>query len=149
MTGGKRDFPVTLKVVREYTATVVVPSCRDQAEADREALALYDEWRSDLDSEIRLDLGFPEPWDEHEPIEHEPEIDRTFRCVDCDQDVRDGEYYMVEDEVGAATGLAPHGGMLCLADLERRIGRWLAIGDFTAIVPSATVWDERVRSRHG
>lgn len=56
----KRDFPVTIKIVHEYNATIRVPAC-DQAEADRLALQLFDEWRSDLDNDIRVDLGLPLP----------------------------------------------------------------------------------------
>ena len=63
---------------------------------------------------IPIDLGFPEPWDEHEMCEHDPEIDRKFRCVDCDKSVLGGEYYMVADELWAASGMEPNGGMLCL-----------------------------------
>lgn len=58
-----------------------------------------------------------------------------FMCVDCGKDTCGGEYYMVSSELWAASGLGPTGGMLCLADLERRIGRPLAYSDFTAIVP--------------
>jgi hypothetical protein len=140
------DFPVTLRIVREYSATILVPA-RDQAEADRLALAAYDAWRHDLDAEFRVDLGFPEPWDEHEMYEYDPEIDRKFRCVDCDKSVLGGEYYMVADELWAASGMAPNGGMLCLADLERRLGRLITFDDFTAIVPSAQVWAEHVAAR--
>ena len=142
------DFPVTLRIVREYSATILVPA-RDQAEADRLALAAYDAWRSDLDAEIRVYLGFPPPWDEHELVEHEPEIDRTFRCVDCGKNTMGGEYFMVSDELWAATGMAPNGGMLCLADLERRRGRLITFDDFTAVVPSAQVWAEHVSARGG
>ena len=68
-----------------------------------------------------------------------------FRCVDCGKDTFEGEYYTVTDEVWAAGGLAPHGGMLCLADLERRIGRWLTFDDFTALVPRD--WRQHVAAR--
>lgn len=146
MTAGiVRDFPVTLRIVREYTATIRVPA-RDQAEADRLALAAYDAWRS-TSEEIPIDLGFPEPWDEHEMCEHDPEIDRKFRCVDCDKSVLGGEYYMVADELWAASGMEPNGGMLCLVDLERRLGRLITCDDFTAVVPSAQVWAEHVAAR--
>lgn len=47
---------------------------------------------------------------------------------------------MVTDELWAASGLAPNDGMLCLVDLEKRIGRQLTLDDFAAMVPSACVW---------
>ena len=51
-----------------------------------------------------------------------------FRCVDCRKDTnKSGEYYTVKDEVWATSGLAPHGGMLCLRCLEKRIGRELNV----------------------
>jgi hypothetical protein len=125
MTG---EFKVTIKIVREHFATITVRA-RDQAAADKAALARY--WH--VASTTGLDcagLGLPPPWDEGEPRDFDPEIDTTFRCVDCGKDTMGGEYYSVTEEVWAASGLAPHGGMLCLADLERRIGRWLTLDDF-------------------
>ena len=74
---------------------------------------------------------------------------RTFSlsgCVDCGEE-KDGEYYTVANEVWAASGLAPHGGMLCLACLERRIGRLLVPGDFTALWPSAAAWQRHLAAR--
>jgi hypothetical protein len=68
------------------------------------------------------------------------EIALRFRCVDCAKDTLGGEYYMVADDVWAASGLAPNGGMLCLACLGNRIGRPLTMGDFTAVVPSREAW---------
>jgi hypothetical protein len=87
------------------------------------------------------------PWNEHELIDHEPEIDRRFRCVDCDKNTSGGEYYMVTDKLWAASGMAPHGGMLCLACLERRIRRPLAIDDFTVITPTPSAWEQHVAAR--
>ena len=148
MTGGKRDFPVTLKVVREYTATVVVPSCRDQAEADREALALYDEWRSDLDSEIRIDLGFPPPWTSTSRSSASPRSIAIFAASTATRTCATAKLHgrgrcLGRDRTGAARrhavprrSRAPH----------RSVARY---EDFTAIVPSAPVWDEHVRSRYG
>src|SRR5262245_42362542 len=76
-----------------------------------------------------------------------PEV-RRFRCVDCGKDTID-EYYMVADELWAASGGGD--GMLCLACLERRIGRKLALDDFTAMVPSPQVWKQHLarRARRG
>jgi hypothetical protein len=36
----------------------------------------------------------------------------------------------LEDDVWAATGLAPDGGVLCLPCIERRLGRQLEVTDF-------------------
>jgi hypothetical protein len=53
-------------------------------------------------------------------------------CLDCDKDTvtGDGDYYMVRDEVWAASGVTPGGGMLCITCLERRVGRELTLADF-------------------
>jgi hypothetical protein len=70
----RRPFPVTVRVVQEHTATVVVRA-RSQAEADRLALASY--WSEDFgDSGI-----FPAGWDEHEPIEHDAALIATKMCA--------------------------------------------------------------------
>jgi hypothetical protein len=47
---------------------------------------------------------------------------------------------MVADQLWKAAGMAPHGGMLCLVCLERRIGRPLVVEDFTALMPSKEAW---------
>ena len=39
--------------------------------------------------------------------------------------------------------------MLCLACLERRIGRLLTGEDFTALCPSASVWERHIAARAG
>jgi hypothetical protein len=63
---------------------------------------------------------------------------KRVRCLDCDLDtIKAGHYYMVRDELWAASGVAPSGGMLCLGCLEGRLGRELEHADFTAIVPRA------------
>jgi hypothetical protein len=131
----RKTFNVTVKVVHEYSATIDIRA-RDQAEAEELALREYDRfWRSD-DVKAVL-LGFPPPWDERDPWYHDPEIDTKFHCVDCGKCTSSsGEYYMVREEIWAASGLGPHDGMLCLLDLERRIGRELSIDDFAAVVPS-------------
>jgi hypothetical protein len=62
---------------------------------------------------------------------------RRFCCIDCGKCTHcGGEYYMVRDELWSAAGVEPNGGMLCLHDLERRIGRALTTDDFTAKMPS-------------
>jgi hypothetical protein len=142
----RRNFPVTVKFVREYFATITVRA-RDQAEADKIAIDKFYGARADPTNE-RGDSGYLAlglPWTEHEPRTFGPEIDMTFRCVDCGKDVREGEYYMVSDELWAAAGMMPNGGMLCLFDLEERIGRWLTPADFTAVFPGA--WDAHVAAR--
>jgi hypothetical protein len=71
-----------------------------------------------------------------------------FGCVDCRKDTnKSGEYYMVRDEVWAASGITPHGGMLCLRCLERRIGREINIEDFTAQCPTLKAWNKHVAAR--
>jgi hypothetical protein len=85
-------------------------------------------------------LTFPQ-WDEIAPkieIEEDDEISeeefaKGFLCIDCGKDTIDDECYMVTDELWAASGVGPDGGMLCLACLERRTGRELTLADFTAI----------------
>jgi hypothetical protein len=95
-------------------------------------------------------LGFPPPWNEHDNIDHEPEIDTAFRCVDCGKDTGEsGEYYSVGDDVWAASGVAPNGGMLCLACLERRIGRLLTKQDFAGMWPNASAWERHIAARAG
>jgi hypothetical protein len=57
-------------------------------------------------------------------------------CVDCLVDTAArgvDEYYMVHNDVWAAAGMAPRGGMLCVGCLEVRLGRWLTAGDFTGV----------------
>jgi hypothetical protein len=53
------------------------------------------------------------------------------RCADCGIDVAAaGQRYMLRDEVWAATGLGPGDGVLCLRDVEQRLGRPLQCEDF-------------------
>jgi hypothetical protein len=135
-----REFSVTIRVVREHTATIKVVAA-SQEDADREAIAMY--WR-DLGASEMGDGGLrlPKRWVEHEPRESDPTIDRAFRCVDCGQDAG---YYMVSDALWAATGLGPHDGMLCLLCLEKRVGRRIEFRDFTAVLPRAGDWDRYVK----
>lgn len=58
---------------------------------------------------------------------------------------QDTEYYTVTDELWAVAGIAPNGGMLCLACLERPIGRELEPARFHTVVPAA--WAEHVAAR--
>src|SRR5689334_11827041 len=70
---------------------------------------------------------------------------RRFCCIDCGKCTHcSGEYYMVRDELWAAASVKPEGGMLCLADLERRIGRALTVADFTAKMPSLNAWQQHI-----
>ena len=65
-----------------------------------------------------------------------------FFCLDCGADTHEsGEYYMVSDDVWAASGLAPNDGMLCLTCLERRIKRPLTRKDFTCVWPTIAAWE--------
>jgi hypothetical protein len=88
-------------------------------------------------------LGFRYP-----SVYPKPEPDCKFLCVDCGKNTRGGEYYSVHDELWAASGLGPNDGMLCLACLEKRIGRPLTIADFVwTCLPSLEVWQRHVAPR--
>ena len=63
----------------------------------------------------------------------ELDLDKRTRCLDCG--APDGTSYMVHDHVWAVTGLAYDGGVLCFADLARRLGRPLRLSDFPMEVP--------------
>ena len=55
---------------------------------------------------------------------------RKFLCLDCSADTgKIGEHYMLVDETWKLTGLGKFG-MLCIADVEARIGRKLIATDF-------------------
>ncbi|QNN99218.1 hypothetical protein SEA_FAUST_134 [Streptomyces phage Faust] len=55
---------------------------------------------------------------------------RKFLCLDCGVDTgKIGEHYMLIDSVWFLTGLGKIG-MLCVEDVERRIGRELVVADF-------------------
>lgn len=63
---------------------------------------------------------------------------RRWHCVGCKRDtIAIGHYYMVHDDVWAATGLEPHGGMLCLDCLAERLGRAVTFDDFSCMWPTA------------
>lgn len=70
-----------------------------------------------------------------------------FLCVDCLEDTLGGEYYMVRNEVWAASGLGPNDGMLCLNCLTQRIGRTLRSEDFTSPYPSRESWQAYLQGR--
>jgi len=62
--------------------------------------------------------------------------DLTALCVDCGVetlplDEGRAEWYHVNDDVWAATGLGPDDGCLCIGCLEARIGRVLTSADFS------------------
>jgi hypothetical protein len=55
---------------------------------------------------------------------------RKFLCLDCGVDSgKIGEHYMLIESTWALTGLGKFG-MLCIADVEQRIGRKLVSSDF-------------------
>jgi hypothetical protein len=93
----------------------------------------------------------------HDPLKHyEDDLTpkqkkfwrRRFSCVDCGNcTLCSGEYYMVKNELWAAAGVKPNGGMLCLLDLERRIGRALTVADFTTKMPSLDAWRQHIAAR--
>lgn len=74
-------------------------------------------------------------------------LQRWYRCVDCGVDVdATGQWFMVHNAVWAASGLEPEGPMLCLVDLEPRLGRPLVYDDFAPTDPvNARYWDNRDR----
>jgi hypothetical protein len=148
---GNRAWRVTVKLLREYSATIEVRA-ETQEEADEAALAAFQCSDDDHDAGYYQyePLGLPPPWNEHDFVDYDPEIDCRFRCVDCEKDTSNsGEYYAVDDKVWAASGLAPNDGMLCLTCLEQRIGRELNVEDFTAMVPSLEAWERHFAERAG
>jgi hypothetical protein len=55
-----------------------------------------------------------------------------FICLDCPMDTgKEHEYYYVNSELWAKTGIGSQDGMLCIGCLENRIGRKLLPEDFT------------------
>lgn len=55
---------------------------------------------------------------------------KKFLCLDCSLDTgKAGEHYMLIDETWKKTGLGKVG-MLCVLDVEKRIGRKLQASDF-------------------
>lgn len=55
---------------------------------------------------------------------------KKFLCLDCGVDTgKIGEHYMLIDKTWTLTGLGKYG-MLCVQDVEKRIGRRLAPADF-------------------
>ena len=127
---------------REYHATITLRADSQEA-ADRSALKAFWKWACEEGTQVHP-LGFPAPWHEHEPTDGDPDIERSFRCVDCGKDRGDGEYYSVSSELWAAPGLAPNGGMLCL---RCRLGRELCYGDFDALALVPTAWPRHVAER--
>lgn len=146
MADGQRVYRVIVTMMREYSATLPVLAV-SQAEADKAALAAF-RHNAVENGLFGTSLGLPEPWEENEGLDHGAEIETSGRCVDCGEETP-GEYYMVRDALWAASGLAPNGGRLCLADLERRIGRSLEWWDFTHITPTLEAWKRHVTSRRG
>ena len=144
MADGQRVYRVTVTMLREDSATLPVLAA-SLAKADEAALAAFEKHAVETGL-LGTSLGLPEPWEENEGLDHYAEISTTGRCVDCGEEPP-GEYYMVKDELWAAAGLAPNGGRLCLADLERRIGRPLEWWDFTHITPTLAAWKRHVTSR--
>jgi hypothetical protein len=144
----RKPFNVTVIVRREYSATITI-AARTQAEAEEIALGKYWDFACGRDGNMgAYSLGFPPTWDEHESVTYDPEIDTIFHCIDCGACTSSlGQYYMVSDDLWAASGVAPDGGMLCLHCLERRIGRKLILDDFTAMGPRREAWEHHVASR--
>ena len=65
-------------------------------------------------------------------------------CHDCGESTipldDPSEWYMVRDEVWAASGLAPRDGYLCIGCLEKRLGRRLRPYDFTDAPVNGGTW---------
>ena len=139
----RRDFRVTVTRLREYSATITIRA-NSQAEADQATLDAFNKHACEEGFQA-IPLGFPPPWNEHESSDREPEVQTRFRCVDCGEDKK-GEYYGVLEDVWAASGLGPNDGMLCLACLERGIGRLLTEADFV-MMPYAGAWERHLAAR--
>jgi hypothetical protein len=77
---------------------------------------------------------------------------RKWLCLDCGLDTgKAGEHFFLIDEVWSLTGLG-HKGMLCVEDIEKRIGRQLAASDFSNAYinrPNHGFKSDRLRSRMG
>jgi hypothetical protein len=72
----------------------------------------------------------------------------NLACVDCNANTAAiGEYYMVWPDVWAKSGLASDDGMLCIGCLEQRLGRRLAMHDFTAAPVNFEHVGSRLRER--
>jgi hypothetical protein len=57
---------------------------------------------------------------------------KKWLCLDCGVDTgKIGEHFFLDMKVWSLTGLG-HKGMLCVADVEKRIGRRLVPADFTS-----------------
>jgi hypothetical protein len=82
---------------------------------------------------LRRWAAFPEAELTWDTMAAELKLDLRTRCRDCG--TTDGPGYMVTNAVWAETGLAFDGGVLCLADLSRRLGRPLRLDDFPAEIP--------------
>lgn len=64
---------------------------------------------------------------------HRSHSRRKWRCLDCGIDTgKAHEHYFVHDNVWASAGMGEVG-MLCIADLERRLGRQLTKQDFPLV----------------
>ena len=93
----------------------------DQEEADRAAVEI-------------ADLGFFEYEEDVEVEEGAWEVDKSFCCLDCGVDTSGiGEYpLMIRNELWYQ--IVPGGkGMLCKADMERRLGRPLTEEDLLPV----------------
>ncbi|AVD99334.1 hypothetical protein SEA_BILLNYE_161 [Streptomyces phage BillNye] len=77
---------------------------------------------------------------------------RKFLCLDCRVDTgKIGEHYMLIDETWHLTGLQKIG-MLCIEDVERRIGRKLVPSDFNNSYlnqPRTGIISQRLQDRMG
>lgn len=82
-------------------------------------------------------------------------MNEPFLCLDCGVDTNAiNEYYMVHYNVWAQTGLVGQRGMLCIGCLENRIGRTLALQDFTEHMcqhrlPANVRLSDRLKNRLG
>lgn len=154
-----KDFLVRVVMNVEHLVNIVVPAA-SQDEADQLALAKFDKDLGEMRDTSGLYLGLLEPWDEIEPFDSDAQVNKLFRCVDCSKDTMENDYYSVENEVWLAAGMKidPMGddGMLCIACLERRLGRPLTLADFMMrddgdrILPKC--WDRHLaqrEARHG
>ena len=111
------DFPVLIQKLTTHFIWIDVEAA-DQDEADRNAIEM-------------ADLGFFEFDEDVEVVdESDWEVNKQYRCLDCGVDTSGcGEYpLMIRDELWYQ--IVPGGeGMLCRADMERRLGRPLTQED--------------------
>jgi hypothetical protein len=85
MVGVMKTYQVTVKMLIRRRSRYVPRRGRCGACA-------FDKWASEEGCQA-LPRGFPPPWEEHENIDREPEVDTAFRCFDCEKDTCESGQY--------------------------------------------------------